>query len=264
MAKGKVFGICKLCLQNKELRDSHYIPKRAYSMSMAKALPNPNPVVLSQGQVKQVSDQLRGHTFCSDCEQMLSDKGEKWVLANIPDDQGEPFPLQEALLPQNPVYIGDGINFYAGRKIPAFNMEKLIYFGMSMFWRGAVRQWKTSLDGIAPSVDLDENYEPFRKFLLGERFPDDVVIFVLIHNLKPVINTATTVLRAKDGLASFYWFYLHGLGFKLYLGKGIPKDIRRLCSYRSSEGSSSWIANSEKWFMSSRKISSHRMNSLRK
>ena len=62
------------------------------------------------------------------------------------------------------------------------------------------------------------------------------MIFVLIHNLKPVMNLATTVIRAKDGFAEFYWFYLNGLGFKLYLGKDIPKDIRQLCAYRSVEG----------------------------
>jgi hypothetical protein len=236
MGKEKIFGPCKLCLEHKELRDSHYIPKRAYSMSMAKSLPNPNPVVLSQGQVKQVSDQLRGHTFCGDCEQMLSDKGEKWVLANIPDDQGEPFPLQEALIPEEPVFTGDEINLYAGRSLPAFNMEKLIYFGMSIFWRAAARRWTSSLGGTAPPVELGEYYEPIRQYLLGAPFPEDVVIFVLIYNRKPAMNSATTVLAAKDGMGSLYWFYLHGLGFKLYLGKDVPNDIRRLCAYRSAEG----------------------------
>jgi hypothetical protein len=126
-------GVCKLCFQTKELRDSHYIPRRAYSMSMAKSLPNPNPVVVSKGKVKQVSDQLRGHTFCADCEQMLSNKAEKWVLANVPADQDEPFPLQDALIPENPVFIDEHVNVYAGRKIKAFDMDQIIYFGMSIF-----------------------------------------------------------------------------------------------------------------------------------
>jgi len=226
---------CKLCLEIKELCDSHYIPRRAYSMNMAKSLKNPNPVVLSQGKVKQVSDQLRGYTFCGQCEQMLSDKGEKWVLANVPEDQDNPFPLQEALIAETPVFIGDGINLFAGRKIQGFNMDQIIYFGVSIFWRGAAREWKSSLGGVAPPVDLGEYYEPMRNFLLGGPFPEDVVIFVLIDNRKPVANMATVVLGAKDGLAPFYWFYLNGLGFKLYLGKSVPKDIRQLCAYRSPD-----------------------------
>jgi hypothetical protein len=54
-------------------------------MNMARKLANPNPVVISHGKLKQVADQLRGYTFCHDCEQMLSYKGEHWVLANIPE-----------------------------------------------------------------------------------------------------------------------------------------------------------------------------------
>lgn len=91
-------GTCRLCLKDADLQDSHYIPRRAYSTNMARALKNPNPIVMSRGKLKQVADQLRGYTFCRDCEQLLSKKGEQWVLANIPDDQGRPFPLQDALI----------------------------------------------------------------------------------------------------------------------------------------------------------------------
>ena len=115
-------------------------------------------------------------------------------------------------------------------------MEQIIYFGMSMFWRAAARRWTSSLGVAAPPVDLGEYYEPIRHFLLGGPFPEDVVIFVLIDNRKPASNIATTVIAAKDGMGPLYWFYLHGLGFKLHLGKDIPDDIRRLCAYRSPEG----------------------------
>src|SRR5262249_57435338 len=110
-------------------------------MNMAKSLSNPNPVVISRGKVMQVSDQLRGYTFCGDCEQRLSENGEKWVLAHIPEDQGSPFPLQEALMPERPIFINDNFNIYEGQKIKEFDMDQLIYFGMSMFWRGAAREW---------------------------------------------------------------------------------------------------------------------------
>ena len=229
-------GTCRLCLKDADLQDSHYIPRRAYSTNMAKVLKNPNPVVLSDGTLKQVSDQLRGYAFCHDCEQMLSTRGEQWVLANIPDDQGSPFPLQDALIPESPAFVGDEINVYAGKKIKAFDMHRLVYFGMSMFWRGAAREWKSSKGLLAPPVDLGEYYEPIRRFLLGEPFPEDVVILVYVFNLKPAMNAATPVLSATDQLAEFHWFYLNGLGVKLYLGKGIPEQIRRLCASRSPEG----------------------------
>jgi len=52
-------GICKLCLQMAPLLDSHYLPKRLYSMNMERSLKNPNPVTLANGRAKQVSGQLR-------------------------------------------------------------------------------------------------------------------------------------------------------------------------------------------------------------
>ncbi|MGA7155413.1 MAG: hypothetical protein WBY53_01120 [Acidobacteriaceae bacterium] len=223
-------GICKLCLKEAGLLDSHYLPKRAYSMNMARSLKNPNPVTLAHGQAKQVSDQLRGHTFCAECEDRLSKKGEKWVLANIPKDYKSTFPLQDALIPESPTHIAAKINVYAGRKINAFDIDKLVYLGMSVFWRGAAREWRSSTGAAAPPVDLGEFFEPIRQYLLGGPFPEDVFIVVMIHTLKPVGNAALPVHHATDQHGDFYWFYLNGLGFKLYLGKATPLAIRGLCA----------------------------------
>jgi hypothetical protein len=227
--------VCKLCLQAKELRDSHYIPRRAYSMNMAKSLANPNPVVVSHGKVRQVCDQLRGHTFCGGCEQMLSAKGEKWVLANVPADQGDPFPLQEAIIPETPVCSKEVVDVYAGRTIKAFDMDKLIYFGMSIFWRGAARQWKSSLGGIAPAVDVGNSFEPMRKYLLGGPFPDDCSLLVFIYNWKPAMNAATVVFKEDGPFGEFHWFYLNGLGFSLFVGN-VHKSVRQLCAWHSADG----------------------------
>jgi hypothetical protein len=229
-------GICKLCLKEADLLDSHYLPKRAYSMNMARSLKNPNPVTLAHGQAKQVSDQLRGHTFCAECEGRLSKNGEQWVLANIPKDYRSTFPLQEAIVPVSPTYIAEKINVYAGRKIGVFDLDKLIYFGMSVFWRGAAREWKSSTGAIAPAVDLGEFFEPIRQYLLGGPFPDDVFIVVMIHNLKPVGNAVLPVLQATDQYGEFYWFYMNGLGFRLYLGEATPIAIRSLCAFHNPDG----------------------------
>ncbi len=91
-------GICRLCLKEADLLDSHYLPKRVYAMNRAKTLKNPNPVTLSKGQAKQISDQLHGPTYCAECEDRLNKRGERWVLAHLPNDYNQPFSLQEALI----------------------------------------------------------------------------------------------------------------------------------------------------------------------
>jgi hypothetical protein len=229
-------GVCKLCLKTAPLLDSHYLPRRVYSMNMARSLKNPNPVTLAHGQAKQVSDQLRGHTFCIDCEDRLNKNGEKWVLTNVADDYKKPFSLQEAVIPEQPYFGNESLNVYAGREIAAFNMDQLIYFGMSIFWRGAAREWKSSTGAIAPPVDLGSHFEPIRQFLLGGPFPPNVCIVMFVHNLKPVPNAALPVQRGKNEYGDFNWFYVNGLGFQLYLGDSVPLPVRNVCAFSNPRG----------------------------
>ena len=170
-----------MCLKDRQLLDSHYLPKRAYAMNMARSLKNPNPVSIAHGMAMQISDQLRGPTFCEECERRFSVNGEQWVLAKLPKDYEEPFPLKDALVTEMPFFTGHNIKVYAGRNISGFDMDKLIYFGMSIFWRGAARQWRSSKGAIAPPVDLGEYFERSRKFLLGGPFPDDVFLSVSVY-----------------------------------------------------------------------------------
>jgi hypothetical protein len=127
-------------------------------------------------------------------------------------------------------------NIYEGRKLGIFDLDQLIYFGMSVFWRGACRQWKTSTGAIAPAVDLGAYYEPIRQFLLGGPFPQNVHIIVLIHNMKPVGNAAVPVQQAKSGYGDFYWLYLNGLGFMLFLEDAFPGEAERLCAQHGVNG----------------------------
>jgi hypothetical protein len=112
--------------------------------------------------------------------------------------------LQDALIPGKPIVFADNLNVYAGREINAFDIDKLIYFGMSLFWRGAAREWKTSTGAVAPAVDLGEHFEPIREFLLGGKFPDDIFLVIAIGNQKPPGNAALPVLRGTAQYGDFY------------------------------------------------------------
>ena len=122
------------------------------------------------------------------------------MLANIPKDYGSGFVLQDALIPETPVLIGDNINVYAGRKIGAFDVDKLIYFGMSVFWRGAAREWKSSTGAVAPPVDLMDHFEPIRQFLLGGQFPDDVFMAITIPRSKATWKRRAPSLFSKGSI----------------------------------------------------------------
>lgn len=61
-------------------------------------------------------------------------------------------------------------------------------------------------------------------------------IIVLIHNLKPVANAALAVQRGESGYGDFYWFYVNGLGFMLYLGEQFPRDAESQCAQHRVSG----------------------------
>src|SRR5438270_10626815 len=112
MTKQRPVGECKLCKLVRELCDSHYLPKRLYAFGRAEKLKNPNPVMSINGELKQISDQYRGYVFCKDCEDLLNKNGEKWVLANIPQNYDDPFPLHLALEPLTPTLIAKDHSVY--------------------------------------------------------------------------------------------------------------------------------------------------------
>lgn len=226
-------GRCKLCLEDKELCDSHYLPKRLYAFCRAKQMRNANPFVPQGRRGRQVADQLRGYVFCPGCEDLFSRNGEAWVLANIPRDYGAPFPLQDALGPEKPLAIGEDVNLYDGSAIKQFDMDKLVYFGASIFWRGAAHDWKSTLGLGPPKVDLGDHFESLRLFLLGKcAIPESVVLSVHLWPFTKVWQAAYPVYPLHGARWQRYRFYVPGILFMLHSGKNLPEEVRQ----RSAHG----------------------------
>jgi hypothetical protein len=225
VAKKRPTGKCRLCGELKLLCDSHYLPRRLYKIAGAPELKNPNPVMNINGQLKQISDQYRGFVFCESCEELLNKESERWLVAKLPKHYGDQCALQDALAPLSPMSGGQCWERYDISTAKGFDVQKLIYFGMSVFWRGAVHDWKTSTGQKAPPVDLGTYEEPIRQFLFGiASFPDDVVLALDIWPYKPVLPLLNPVVTEQG--PHRYWFYVPGLLYFLFTGTHIPKDAR--------------------------------------
>ena len=75
------------------------------------------------------------------------------MLGNLPRDYGKKFPVLDALSAQTPLLVDGGTKLYAGAKVKSLDMDKIVYFGVSVFWRGAVHQWTSSLRIKCPNSD---------------------------------------------------------------------------------------------------------------
>ena len=180
-----------------------------------------------KGELKQISDQYQDYLLCEKCEERFSRLGEKWVLANLPAAYGAEFPLHRILEPITPKIVAPRLNIYDLSKVEGFGMEKIIYFGISIFWRGAVHRWKTASGFEAPRVDLGKYEEPIRRFLLSaEPLPGEIVMTIDLWPYKPVLPLVHPAMQDHGNGFSRYWFYVPGLHFFLFAGSRIPSDAR--------------------------------------
>ncbi|MFL6436599.1 MAG: hypothetical protein ACJ71Q_03390 [Terriglobales bacterium] len=227
-------GKCELCHAVAELRDSHFLPKSGYKKTRATDLKNPNPVVLSGGKAKQSSLQVRDHKFCGACEERFNKGGEAWILNNIPQNYGDPFFLHTLLNAKTPIVLGNDLLF-SQASIPEVDMAKLVYFALSIFWRGT-RHW-SEVDGGRPTkLYLGREEKAIRAFLLGRsKLPETVIIKVAVWPFNKVYPIASMPRAERGSGYRVYWFYFFGFIFRLALGKKIPAQERRTCSYHSPE-----------------------------
>jgi hypothetical protein len=227
-------GRCELCHALADLRDSHYLPKAGYKKARTAALKNPNPVVLSNSQARQSSSQVRDYKFCNACEKRFNEGGESWVLKRVPTDYGDPFWVHALLNSRTPTVNGNNLLFPQA-SIPEVDMEKLVYFAVSIFWRGT-RQWTPVEGGRPPRLYLGRHEKAVRAYLLGRgKLPDDVVITVAAWPYKQVYSMALAPQLAAWTRHRTYLFYFYGFIFLLTLGRNIPAQLRRTCSYHSPE-----------------------------
>jgi len=126
-----------------------------------------------------------------------------------------------------PAVVTTDVDLYSVEGVSSFDMEKMEYFGLSVFWRGAVNEWKTTAGLKAPPVELCTYEEPIRAFLMGSRsIPSDVVLTVDLWHSKRVLQASFVPLATHRPECQSYWFYIPGLIFRIYFGARIPPDIR--------------------------------------
>jgi hypothetical protein len=82
-------------------------------------------------------------------------------------------------------------------------------------------------------IELGPFEEAIRRFLLGDKFPADTVILVSVWPTRDVLPAAYTPRRGRAPGCHAFNFLIPGLEFRLLTGKGIPDDLRAICSYAS-------------------------------
>jgi hypothetical protein len=220
-------GICALCKQSAELQDSHLIPAGVY-----RALPEPgnairNPILVTAQTTVQTSEQVSDYLLCKGCELRFQQNGEDWLMRNRPHRNGR-FPLREALLRspnKSTIPMGD---VYKADFDPGFDLEKLIYFGASVFWRSSAHHWNSYRHLVTPAKLPSDLEEKLRLFLLHENgFPTDLVLLITVTASKvwPLMAHPQRMKEGGRAAPNAYSFMIPGIQFRVIYGD-IPDEMK--------------------------------------
>lgn len=220
-------GICPLCLGQKELVDSHFIPAAAYKPLYATGLPVNEPMVMTSKRVFQSSRQIKAQTFCEDCEDQFNKGGESWVLdklATLTD-----FPLREMVIASGAVFEEPDFRAFSCDCTPGFKVEKLVHFAVGIFWKSAACKWNMS-DGPVNRIVLGPYEEPIRQFVHGSApFPMDVCLVTYLDSSLPPLIAITPPRQFKSKSFHLFGFYINGLQCLLCVGKQAPIEFTEAC-----------------------------------
>ena len=217
-------GRCGLCLQNKDLQESHFFPAALYKLSRDPSRgTDPNPVVVTRKRSRTTSDQVFRHFLCRDCEGRFSKKGEHPVLAQCARQNGS-FRLRDLLESASPILSTNQYKVFDVQPLLGNNIENYLYFAASIFWRASACSWRMETDYVG-KISLGTKYqEEFRHYLLGQKpFPPKARIFVHVSSENPPDLITVFPCTTRVGLARRHKFYIPGLLFTLFLGSDVPQ-----------------------------------------
>ena len=114
------FGVCKMCLQEKNLVSSHLVPRKVYEYCDREGH---NPIALTSNVLMASDRQWQYPLLCFDCESILNEGGEDWCVTKLATFE-KTFPLYDLVSANPPVYSIDQTNIFFVRDLLAVKVNK--------------------------------------------------------------------------------------------------------------------------------------------
>lgn len=226
-------GICKLCLNEGDLCDSHYVSKAVYALLRTKG---DQPIIVSESFATLTDRQVKKPLLCFNCEQCFSKNGENYALSLVNRDDNI-FKALELINVAQPRQSADGFLVYFSKEARIDN-DQLAYFAISTVWRGAVASWNTSSRTATGGLQLGKHEESMRRYLLGDiGFPSDLIVRLMITTDMPSRIAVVFPWHSQiNPRLNVFSFLVRGLWFEVIAGDTFPTRLQRTCCVRSPEG----------------------------
>jgi hypothetical protein len=224
-------GICKLCLQDKDLRESHFMPAALYPT-------NARELVFTTQVASQTERfEVKQHLLCADCELRFSKNGESEVLrlvaAKLVPRKPQEFPLLERLTATEPFHDADGLRAYSAATV-GIDTEKFAYFALSLAWRASITSWELPGGRWTTIIGLGPHQEALRSYLSGEsEFPIDIAIIMTVCTDQETRRNWILPTRSPEKGCETVVFSSCGFLLRVWFGPNLPEITKRSCLHTS-------------------------------
>lgn len=219
-------GKCPGCLQSEQLVSSHLVSRAIYDYLRTDDL---HPIVAGGGRVRATTEQLQNELLCQECERMLNDGGESWMVGKFCTAERS-FPLYDLLCQQTPIDTDADGGIFAARTNPAIDVQKISHFALGIFWKASLHPWEFG------EISLGPYGETIRTWLRGETaFPRNVALNVILSEPSSAQIMMNPPYLTTEQPCHTFLFHVPGVLFRLSVGNQIPVAEKTLCFYSSTE-----------------------------
>lgn len=211
---------CGLCRLDRDLKQSHLMPKSLYS-ALRNAFPEAGKdLVFSRvksGTSFYTDYQVKKPFLCDCCEGRLSRYGENIVSPECHRGEGK-FELLEKIKQATPICIDKTEKWINPTPDDNLNPEAYLYFGASIIWRASAGNWPDGLDAYKNALG-DRYQEQIRLYLLGEAdFPSKIYLAVCADRDDDIIPLVSFPTFSKKRGYHNHRFYIPGVRFNFIIG----------------------------------------------
>lgn len=217
-------GKCALCGNHETLIDSHFMPAALYQELNDAAGPIKHMIVVTRKGTFQNPEQFHMPLLCQACEIRFQKGGEDWTLAMRYRSDGS-FPLRQLLQGATPISSNKETSVFDARAINGLELDQLLYFAASIFWRAGIADWTTKF-ASAPKIDLKpEIMAKFADYLLAKgAFPSETSLNVWVASDAQPRRAMISPLKAQEAPFVRYEAHIPGMVFELFIDAGPTYD----------------------------------------
>ena len=213
-------GICPMCRTKGKLCNSHLMSAAIYPLCRNDEF---EPVRVTAESMRPTVKQTKEYLLCSNCENNLSKNGERFTIPLMSELDG-PFRLHDHLAEQPPVLSSARLTIYAAANNSKINVSDLIHFGIGIFWKASVHPFGSGSD--ESRIDLGEDSEALRLYLRDEaNLPDHIALVVGVESGPVRFPAMIDPLPGDNPNFKSFFFYVPGMQFQLYFGKGVREAV---------------------------------------